>query len=94
MADTRRLLTGLREYHATLTRHHAALRHEYLVLERRYHALQHVYEGDAAEQFKSGWARTHATFQEYMDRGQVIQALLSERIDALEAANRADGDLS
>ncbi|MGM9319314.1 hypothetical protein [Deinococcus seoulensis] len=86
-------MTGLREYHATLTRHHAVLRDEYLVLERRYHALQHVYEGDAAEQFKAGWTRTHATFREYMDRGQVIQHLLAERIDALEAANRPDGDL-
>ncbi|SMB82005.1 hypothetical protein [Deinococcus hopiensis] len=93
MADTRRLLNGLRDYHATLTRHHQVLSAEYLSLERRYHALRHVYEGDAAEQFKAGWGRTDANFREYIGRGQVIMRLLEERIEALEAANQPSGEL-
>lgn len=93
MADTRRLLAGLREYHQTLSRHLGVLSTEYLQLERRYQALSPVYEGDAADQFKLGWSRTHSTFREYIDRGEVIRRLLSERIEALENANRPDGHL-
>ncbi len=93
MADTRRLLAGLTEYHQTLGRHLGTLSAEHRQLERRYHALVPVYEGDAAEQFKLGWSRTHATFREYIDRGEVIRRLLAERIEALEQANRPDGTL-
>jgi uncharacterized protein YukE len=91
VADTRRLLQGLRDYHHTLTRHLSVLDTEYRQLERRYHALSSVYEGDAAEQFKVGWSRTHAIFREYIDRGEVIQRLLAERVEALEGADRLDG---
>jgi len=50
-----------------------------------------VYDGDAAQEFHSGWAKTEVRFREYMYRLQKINKLLEERIAALEEANRTGG---
>jgi uncharacterized protein YukE len=93
VVDTRVLLAGLREYHASLTRHVTELRAEFDVLQTRWQAFSAVYEGDAADQFRAGWIRTVSRFQEYITRTQRIAAILEERIERLEEANRTESGL-
>lgn len=93
MADTRLLLNGLVEYRASLERHTQQLRDEFAELEIRWGAFSTVYEGDAAQQFKEGWARTTARFDEYLERSAAIARVLDERIEALRAANLEESGL-
>jgi len=91
MADMRRLLVGLQDYHSSLQRHVMQVRQEFQQLENRWHALGSVYEGTAAEEFRQHWLRTTAGFNEYVNQTQQISGILRERIDALEEADRAVG---
>ena len=93
MADSRLLLNGLIDYRATLERHVRQVRDEFAELEIRWRAFSAVYEGDAAEQFKEGWARTTARFGEYVERTAAIARVLDDRIDDLRAANRQESGL-
>jgi len=93
VADTRILLAGLEEYHRVLGRHVSQLSSEFQTLSSIWHRFAAVYEGDAADQFKSGWMRTTAMFQEYLEQTHQISGMLDERIDALRQANRTEGGL-
>lgn len=86
--NTTVLLTGLREYDASLKRHTAQLRTEYESLEGRWRAFSTVYEGAAADQFRAHWERTASAFREYIDRTQKIEKILEERIGFLNQANQ------
>lgn len=93
MADSRILLGGLREYHASLERHITQLQAEFDGLQNRWYAFSGVYEGDAADQFRAGWQRTASRFQEYINQSQRIMALLEERIERLEEVNRTESNI-
>lgn len=91
--DTRVLLAGLEEYSRTLEGHSSRLRVEFDHLDGRWQAFSGVYEGEAADQFRAGWARTAQNFQEYLQQTERIQAVLRERIEALRDADRAESGL-
>ncbi len=91
MADTRRLLNGLVEYRSSLDRHLATLRTEFDALQSRWQAFSAVYEGDAADEFKPGWAQTTARFNEYITRTTAIAHMLDNRIERLREANKREG---
>lgn len=91
MADTRVLLNGLVEYRVSLDRHLRELQAEYDELDIRWNAFSVVYEGDAADQYKDGWARTESRFRDYLHYTKQIAALLDARIEALRLANVQEG---
>jgi uncharacterized protein YukE len=91
--DTRVLLTGLEEYSRVLEGHSSRLRVEFDHLDSRWQVFSSVYEGEAAEQFRAGWARTAQNFQEYLQQTERIQGVLKERIEALRDADRAESGL-
>jgi len=93
MADTRRLLTGLEEYRASLDRHLVSLQADFGAVQSRWHAFSAVFAGDAADEFKPGWAQTTARFEEYLARTKAIANVLDERIEHLRDANRQEGIL-
>lgn len=91
MADSRVLLYGLVEYRTSLERHLSSLRTEFDALQSRWHAFSAVYEGDAADEFKPGWAQTTARFNEYIARTTAIARMLDNRIEYLREANKREG---
>lgn len=88
--DTSALLVGLEDYHDSLNKHLAELRAEYEQLENSWHRFNHVYGGDAAEQFRANWARTAENFQTYIERTTKIRKMLEDRIEELRSANRVE----
>lgn len=90
MADTRALLSGLEDYLASMNRHIEAVRSEYAHLENMWRRFAQVYEGEAADQFKEGWARTAHRFRDYLDHTEKIRMVLEGRIHALREANRRE----
>ena len=91
MADTTILLAGLEEYHRRLELHVSKMEQEYQVLDKRWQAFSRVYEGNAAEQFRSGWRRTGEGFTVYIEQSRKILRILEERIHSLREANKAEG---
>lgn len=91
--NTTLLLAGLEDYHKCLTRHVIQMEQEYQNLERGWRAFSNVYEGAAAEQFRTGWGRTVTGFRTYVEQSQHIMKILEERITALREANRTEGYL-
>ena len=91
MANTRHLLNVLTAYKASIEKDQHRLRNDFDGLTTRWRVFRAVYDGDAAQEFHSGWAKTEARFKEYMDRLQKINKLLEKRITALEEANRTGG---
>jgi uncharacterized protein YukE len=94
VVDTRALLTGLEDYLASLNRHIEDLRAEYAHLEMMWRRFASVYDGEAADQFKEGWARTAQRFRDYIDQTDGIKVVLEGRIEALREVNRRDSVLS
>ncbi len=94
MADTTALLQGLIDYRDTLMKHLSQLNQGFETLSREWQHFSLVYEGDAAHEFKGLWFRTSSNFQEYLDRTQRIVAVLDERINFLQEANRPDSGLT
>ncbi len=91
MADMRVLLTGLTDYQNSLGYHLNQVRDEFQQLESRWNALNVVYEGTAADEFRSFWLVTISNFNNYIDQTQQISSILQDRIDALNEADRAVG---
>jgi inactivated superfamily I helicase len=91
--DTKQLLQGLQEYYRSLERHLEELRSEYQQLENNWQAFNSVAEGNYADQFRGGWLRTHAQFQEYIKQSEKIKLLLGERIESLSQLNREEGSI-
>lgn len=91
MADTRRLLEGLVEYRGSLERHLSSLQSEFKAVQSRWRAFSAVFAGDAADEFKPGWAQTEARFSEYIARTTAISRMLDRRIESLREANRREG---
>lgn len=91
--DSRVLLNGLQDYYSSLERHLASLRSDYQQLENQWRSFNGVAEGNYADQFRSGWMRTQAQFQEYINQSEKIKALLIERIEDLSQLDRQEGGL-
>lgn len=85
------LLSGLQDYRDGLSSHVKMIGQAFQTLEGRWHALSAVYEGTGADEFKTHWHNTIASFNDYINRAQQITAVLQERIGALEDADRAGG---
>lgn len=94
MSDTRILLRLLTDYRESLQRHLTQLRSEYQTLEAQWNSFGPEYEGDGADQYKAGWARTASRFNEYIDRSTQILFLLEDRITRLEKLNTQEGTIS
>jgi hypothetical protein len=90
--DASLLLRGLEEYRAALNTHMHMVAQEYAQLSQRWQAFNHVFESDAAREFRPHWARTTQRFEEYIEASRRIGVLLDERIEALRVVNR-EGDL-
>lgn len=93
MADSRILLAGLEEYHRVLGRHLSKLSAEYQQLDNSWRQFSATAEGDYADQFRAGWARTSQRFQQYIEQTQKISAVLDERIEHLRQLNQSEGGL-
>lgn len=93
MADSRVLLSGLKEYRRALGTHLSRLTTEFQQLDRTWRQFERVYQGDAADQFREGWQRTSRRFEEYIEQTDKISRLLDERIGDLERVNRTEGGL-
>lgn len=91
MADTTILLAGLEEYCRRLEQHMSRLEQEYHDLDKRWQTFSRAYEGNAAEQFRTGWRRTGEGFSVYLEQSRKILHILEQRINALREANRAEG---
>ena len=89
MADTRILLSGLKDYLDSLMAHLEKLQASFEELSSRWSALSSVYEGNAADQFRAGWMNTTENFTEYIEETRKISDLLEERIEALGEADRS-----
>lgn len=90
-ANTKVLLAGLEEYYQSLQRHLSQLQQDFQQLDRRWRAFSAVYEGDAADQFRAGWQRSTAMFQDYVNQTQRIAKILEERIASLRETNKPEG---
>lgn len=93
MADSRILLKGLEDYSRVLEGHSSMLNVQFNYLDSQWRTFSSVYEGEAADQFRAGWTRTAQNFQEYIQQTERIRGLLSERIEALREADRAESGL-
>lgn len=93
MADSRILLAGLEEYHRELERHLSQLTAEYQHLDTSWRQFNAASEGDYADQFRAGWARTTQRFQEYIEQTQKIITFLDERIEHLRNLNKSESGL-
>lgn len=93
MADPQRLLTGLEDYHRELTSHLRTVQDEFNAVRNVGEQFITEYEGDAAEQFKAGWARTKQKFDTYTTDTDRISAMLDERIESLRGVAREENDL-
>jgi uncharacterized protein YukE len=91
--DARVLLHGLEEYSRALDRHSLMLKIHFSDVDRHWQQFSSVYEGDAADQFRAGWARTNQNFTEYIEETNRIQRLLEERIAALREADKTEAGL-
>jgi uncharacterized protein YukE len=91
--DARVLLRGLEEYYGALARHSIYLKLEYNHLNARWQQFSSIYEGEAADQFRAGWSRTHQNFIEYMEQTERISKVLEERIEALREAEKTESGL-
>lgn len=87
------LLTGLKEYRLSLERHSQLVSAEYQQVEQRWQGFSSVYEGTAANVFRSNWIRTQVGFEEYISAVQRISRLLDQRISALIVADSGNLDL-
>lgn len=85
MTDATRLLHGLEEYHAALTRQLVTLGEHHERLRAAWLTLRDVYEGTGADVFAEAWERADAGFQRYLTDGVRIQALLQRKVEALRA---------
>jgi uncharacterized protein YukE len=93
MANPQILLAGLRDYQKELERHREVLQLAYNEVSNIGQPFIEVYEGEAAEQFKAGWARTQQKFETYLEETQKINRLLLERMEALGEVVRPEDDL-
>ncbi len=91
MPDITKLRQALRQYEKALDNQQELLDESFGTVKRQYSRLRPVYDGVAAREFKHGWTRTSAAFDEYTERLAAVRDLLRDRIDALDAVDRAEG---
>jgi uncharacterized protein YukE len=91
MADLSRLLTGLERYRDELQRHEQKVRSEFSGVSKRMSHLNSIYEGAAATEFKSHFARSQRSLNDYLEGTRRIQGVLDERIQKLREADRTGG---
>lgn len=81
------LRQGLIEYRQSLLANHRTLRVDYDQIQGTFLHLNSVYEGQAAETFKSAGRATAEWFEGYLTETQLLIQLLDERLEALEQAS-------
>ena len=91
MANLTNLLRGLERYEKELERHNRVVSEAFQTLQTSLSKLTAVYEGVGAREFQAHWIRTGTDFKEYISGAQSIQRVLTERIDRLREADRAEG---
>jgi uncharacterized protein YukE len=90
--DARVLLSGLDEYSRVLEHHTILLKGEFNNLDSHWRQFSSVYEGEAADQFRAGWARTTRNFEEYIEQTDRFKRF-DERIAALREADKTESGL-
>lgn len=80
------LYNGLNEYKDVLERHISELRGDFDDLSKQWLALSQVYEGQAADQFRTEWNRQSEAFEAYIAAADRILPVLRDRIIALGKA--------
>ena len=93
MADPQRLLAGLQEYHGALKSHLNTVQEAFNAVRNVGEQFIADYEGNAAEQFKAGWARTKQKFETYMADTDRISVMLDDRIESLRGVAQEETDL-
>lgn len=83
MSDVTALRTLLGDYAAALEAHLITVREEFSHLERAWVGLSDVYQGDAAEQFRSVFLGTADRMRTYDTDASALLGLLQQRIGAL-----------
>lgn len=83
MSDATRLLRGLQDYEAALTRHLALLRERRSLLEAAWIPARDVYQGHGAEVFAEAFDRAGAMVDTYIATVEAIQPVLKNRIESL-----------
>ena len=81
--DARRLLAGLEDYAAALERHFAELRDRHASLEAAWLPTRETYQGTGAEVFADAFGQADARFNDYLDGGARILAMLNQKIAQL-----------
>ena len=83
MSDVTALRTLLTDYAAALEAHLNTVREEFSHVERAWVGLSDVYQGDAAEQFRSVFLGTADRMRTYDTDAAALLGLLRERLAAL-----------
>lgn len=90
MPDVTVLRQLLTEYKLALETQSFRVRDAHTQLTRDFARLKPVYDGVAATEFKTGWARTQAAFEAYVEGTPALLSLLTEKIQALDEFDRGD----
>ncbi|MBR0560713.1 hypothetical protein [Neokomagataea anthophila] len=88
MTDATNLISRLTEYDQALTVHLSVMQDEFRDLERAWAALSDVYEGNAAEQFRTVFLAAAARMRDYEGGTRDLQAILQRQIDHLRDFDR------
>lgn len=78
------LREGLKDYISSLLLHNSTLNEDFRELATLFATLQQVYEGQAAEAFKTSWTATARWFEQYLDQTAMLIHFLEERVTWLE----------
>lgn len=66
------------------------MRQQYEDTTARWHNFSTVYEGVAAEQFRTGWLNTCRNFDEYIEQTERIVIMLDQKIEELHHLTRTE----
>jgi len=93
VTDITRLTTLLGDYAASLDAHLGRVREEFDQLHRAWRALSDVYEGAAADQFRSVFEATAARMQNYEQDATALLGVLRGGIDNARQLDRPSTEL-
>ena len=93
MTDVSRLTALLADYAGALEGHLGAVREEFAQLERAWTRLSEVYEGAAAEQFRSVFLATADRMHRYEHDATGLNDLLKRRTETLRRLDSSATDL-
>lgn len=84
MTDVTALSGLLTDYAGALEGHLATLREQFSDLERAWAGLSEVYEGSAAEQFRTVFLATTSRMHQYEHDAAILLGVLRQRIGTLQ----------